>query len=341
MIFITMSLFLFGCAQKTTIKAMKSAKITDTSIKDIVVLGFQNDRIGQSEQISTMISNTKINGKKYFNLIERNNLNKITKEQKLNDSGLVNLTNDEPLTGLSQVQTLLMGKVNNFDVSKNRYYEKRTDNTRCVSYKYSKNKKRYCVSYREYNIRCKSHTYSLNTSIKIVKVKDSKIIFAKTYNSSSKYKHCLDESNNLPTKRSEGTRLANNIATQLVKDIAPSYIYFKVRLLSEPDIYFSMKDKSILKLALELIEHEKFHQANKLLRNLNKKLEYKSYVVMYDLALSEELLGNLKEAYDLYKKADDISIQQQGKIISDINDGLKRVKENLSELDKSKEQQAL
>ncbi len=329
---IIMAIVFSGCAQKTIVKAVKAPKVDDKSIQNISVLKFQNDTIGQSQQISSAMANVKFDKKKYFTLIDRANIDKILKEKELNDSGLVVLKDDKPTDGLSEVKTLLTGKVNNIDMSTSSFYEERTNYNNCIEYKYTKHNKKYCATYQKYSVLCRTNSYNLNTSIKIIKVSNSKILFAKTYQASSKYTHCTDDNHILPTKQNQGVVLAHDIAQQIVYDIAPSYQFFKVRLLKNPDIYYSMQEKSTLKLALELIDKKKYKYANKLLKKLNKSLKYKSYVGLYDLGLSYEILGNLNKALQYYKQADDIAIMEQNKSIDDITLAIKRVKQNQLEL---------
>ncbi|MFA9374340.1 MAG: hypothetical protein ACERKK_09285 [Poseidonibacter sp.] len=329
-------IFITGCAQKTQIRAIKAAQVTDKAIKNIGVLPFKSDYIAQSSQIDSTIANVKINDKNYFNLIDRNNISRIMEEKKLNDSGLVKLIKGNRTEGLAQIETLVTGKVNVSDVATSNYLEGRTDYDTCVRTAYTKKGDAYCAKYRTYNVKCKANTYSVNTKVKLIKVSNSKTIFTKNYSASNKIKKCIDQNIVLPTKRDQNTKLAGYIATQLVKDIAPSYVYFTAELMDEPDIDYTDIQKGLLKTSLVLIENKRLEKAEKLLKKLNKLTNFKSYVALYNYGIVNEALGNVEEALNLFKKAEDISLMT--KVEENIAIAIIRAEKNLIELQKSKKQ---
>jgi hypothetical protein len=327
---------LTGCAQKIELKAIKSAKVTDSSIKNIGVSSFKNDFVSQSVQIDSAISNVRVNDKKYFTLVDKKHINKILQEQKLNDSGLVNLINTNISNGLSQIETLVVGAVIVDDLSTSFFKESRTDYDRCIK-TYTSKGKTYCEQYRKYNVSCQSNKYNIKTKIKLIKVNDAKIIFADTYTASSKYKHCSDDNYTLPNQKTENSRLAQTIANKLVKDIAPSYVYFTVTLLDDIDVNLTEKQEILFENALEMIEYKRINKANQFLVDLNKQLNSKSYVVLYNLAITEESLGNIEKAYVLLKLAEDISLKTEG-IVEEIVMYIYEIENNLSEKIKVKKQ---
>lgn len=329
-------IFITGCAQKTQIRAIKAAQVTDKAIKNIGVLPFKSDKIAQSSQIDSAISNVKINDKNYFNLIDRNNISRIMEEKKLNDSGLVKLIKGNRTEGLAQIETLVTGKVNVSDLATSNYLESRTDYDTCVRTAYTKKGVSYCAKYRTYNVKCKANTYSVNTKVKLIKVSNSKTIFTKNYSASDKVKKCIDQNIVLPTKRDHNTKLAANIAMQLVKDIAPSYVYFTAELMDDPDIDYTEIQKGLLKTSLALIENKRLEKAKKLLKKLNKLTNFKSYVALYNYGIVNEALGNVEEALNLFKKAEDISLMT--KVEENIAIAIIRAEKNLIELQKSNKQ---
>jgi len=323
------SLIFTGCAQKVQIKAIKSAKITNNSIKNIGVASFENDNISQSIQVNSAISNVQINNKKYFNLVDKKNIDLILNEQKLNDSGLVNLIHNTQTNGLSQIETLVVGKVLLNNLTKSYFYENRTDYETCVK-TYTSKGKTYCEQYRRFNISCQANKYTVKTKIKLIQVNNAEILFADTYDVSSRHKHCSDDTHILPTRKIENTKLAKIIANQLIKDIAPSYVYFSIELLDDVDIDMTDKQETLFENALEMIKYKRIQKANQMLHNLNTQLKSKSYVVLYNLALTEESLGDINQAYQFLKKAEDISLKTDG-IIEEIVIYMKKMQENLSE----------
>lgn len=320
-----------SCASKTTIKSLKSGKIIDSDIKNITISNFLNDNIGQKNIINDKISNLVIEGKNYFTIINRDNLKEILKEKKLNDSGLVETSDNYEFIPLIQAKTILKGKIDNLSKSTSHYSETRTNYDRCISYYKDKNGKSYCDKYAKYSVSCIRANYNLSTSINITKISNSKQIFSKTYYSNMAKNHCSDDYNSLLSKHEAGVIMASNIANQLIKDIAPSYVYYDVELFDSADIQYDDKSEDTLELSLKLIKNKRIQKANELLYKLNVYTKYKSYVSLYNYAITLESLGEYDKALSFYKRADDIYIQNEKEISEEINSAIIRVKEAIIE----------
>lgn len=333
-IFFLFSLLFTSCSQKVTIKAIKAPKVLDKAIKNISISRFKNDNISQRSQISSEIYHIKINNQSYFNLINRNNLDEILKENKLNDSGLVNINADNTIS-LEQSEVLLKGEVLISDLSSNYFREKRVDYNSCIKVSIDKKGNKYCSQYRKYNVRCQTNTYTVNTEIELIKITSSKVLFLKNYEEKTTYSKCFDQSYILPSKQSENSKLAKLIAKRIIKDIAPSYEYFSATLLDSPDINYTKENENLLENALTLIENNRIEKASLLLNILNNNTHYKSYVSLYNYALTREVLGELELALKYYKQAEDISIK------NDMNDeifkAILRVENSLKEKRKIEE----
>lgn len=328
-----------GCAQKTQIRAIKAAEVNDPSIKDIAVAPFSNDNVSQSVQIDSALSNVTIKGERYFNVSDRVNLEKIMNEKKLNDSGLVDLIHKGSNTGLQQIRTLVTGSIGVDDVAMSNYLEGRTDYNTCVATTTDKKGNTYCTKYREYNVNCQKNTYTLTSNVKFIRVNDSKTIFAKAFTKNSSLSHCEDDSKVLLNKKDANTQQAGHIADELVKLVAPSYVYYTVTLLDDEDIKYTSEQSKQLKMALELIKNERTDKANEVLKSLNNTLGGQSYTTAYDLAVTEEALGNLYAAYELYQKAESLSLAK-GKVIEEIAFAMTRAKDSIEQFEKANKQMA-
>ena len=258
-------------------------------------------------------------------------------EKKLNDSGLVNLINKERDSGLEQMQTLVTGKVIVNDSARSSYREERTDYNTCVESKTNKKGKSYCVRYRKYHVSCVGNTYSVTSNVKFIRVSDAKTIFSGTYPATTKIGHCDDDNIVLPTKNEQNALLAGQISQDILKDIAPSYVSFVVTILDSEDVSYTSAQSTKLKMAIELIKNKRLDKANEVLTSLNNELQGQSCTALYNLAITEESLGNVENAYNLYVKAENISIGK-GKVIEEISASVLRSKSNLAELEKAKNQ---
>jgi tetratricopeptide (TPR) repeat protein len=334
LIIFSLIILISGCATKVQVKSLSPGAISDGSIKNIAVLEFENDNISQSRQIESAISNLTIDGKKYFNLIDREHLDKIIKANRLNLTGLVDSKND--FKGLKEVETLVAGKIEVSDVSKTLYLETRTDYSKCVEYKVNNKGKQYCSRYETYNVKCRKNVYTLNTKVKIIKVIDSSTLFAKNYIKRKSYKHCLDDDKILPSINSVNSDLAFFIANDFIRDIAPHYVYYRVTLLDDEDIEYNKQQSSLLENAITLVENGRIDKANELLKKLNNSFNSKSYVALYNLGVTQEALGNLQNAYELYQKAENITLLSSP--VDEVSNAVQRIKIELQKQKKAKAQ---
>jgi tetratricopeptide (TPR) repeat protein len=313
-----------GCSQKVNIKSVKSPKVLDTDIKQIKLVKLKHDNINQTNFIYAKLSNFVFDNKKYFKVISQNDIKSVLKEQRLNDSGLVNT--DEVFEGLQSAKSILSGKVSNHHTSSS-YRVKRTDYSKCLQYKKTKKGKEYCAKYREYSVGCKLHKYSVNTFIKLAKVSNGKTIFGKNYNQESEISKCKDEVKVLPKSIEVYQKLAKQISNDILIDLAPSYINRKVVVLDDLDIDLSSQNEKGFENALELLEKNRIDKANMVLYRLNREINNKSFVILYNLAITYESLGNLQEAYELLQKADSLA----NFLNEDISMSLKRVSHSIKE----------
>jgi len=326
-----------GCAQKTQVRAIQAAQISDPDIKDIAVVPFANDNVSQAVQINDALSNTIIKGQKYFNVVDRVNLEKIMDEKKLNDSGLVDIFTQESSSGLKQVKTLLTGEVSVDDVTALKYLEERSDYNTCIVTTTDKNGKSYCTKYKTYFVNCQKNSYTLTSNVQFIKVDDGKIIFSKGFTKNTTLKHCTDDTDVLPSKKDINTQQAAQIANDLVQLVAPSYVEYSVTLLDDEDIKYTKEQSKQLEIALELIKNQRIEKANEILHLLNNELNNQSYTTLYNLAVTEESLGNLQKAYQLYQNGETLTLKK-GKVIEEIAIALSRVKKSIDELEKANKQ---
>jgi tetratricopeptide (TPR) repeat protein len=323
-----------GCSTKVTVKGISPGQVNDSTIKNITILDFKNDNISQAREIESALSNLTVEGEKYFNVINREHLNEVIKENSLNSSGIVNSSND--FEGLEEAESFLTGSVEISDVSKVFYREYRTDYSSCVLYAKNKDGKEYCKEYRRYTVRCQKNLYTLNTKVKIIKVKNSTTLFSKNYLKRKRLKSCYDDPNDLPSVEVVNSELARLIANDVITDIAPHYVYYRVVLLDDEDIKYSEKESNMLQNSLELIKNKRIEKANELLKRLNNSLNAKSYVALYNLGVTEEALGNLQKAYDLYEKAENITLLSSS--VDEVSNAVQRIKIELQKQKKAKAQ---
>lgn len=294
-----LSIFLSGCAQKVRIKALNPAQIDRaTSTKNIAVVRFKNDGVGLSSKIERNLSRFKIENKPFFTVVSRNSINQVLKEQKLQNSGLVETGDIVEVGNLIGAQALISGRVGNANLSDTRFYEKRA---KCA------NKK--CTELYYYKVSCTKRVISLSADIKMVDVRKGDIIYADSSSKSSKFSHCKDDSRVLPSKESVAQRLAVSIASDFTYKLTPYYTYFEVELLDDPDLDYDDTQETLLESSLEYIEHNRLNKAENLLKRLVDSTSQQSYVAFYNLGLVKEAQGDYEKAKLYYEKADNLTIE--------------------------------
>jgi len=313
-----------GCAQKITIKALEPAEIDRVAYtKRIAITNFKNDRVGLSRKIEAKLAQFQINGKKYFRVISRDDLEKVIEEQKFQNSGLVDDKTAVKLGEIVGAQALISGRVSSPTKQDSYFYETRI---RCADLK--------CKELVTYKVRCMKRVFSLSADLKIVDVANTDVIYADTLTKGSMYKHCSDDSHALPSTEMAAQDLANKIATSFTYKLTPHYRNFQVELLDEPDIDYTDKEEKLLKVSLEYIEQGRYDKAEELLGRLVDATHEKSYVPFYNLGVIKEAEGKYKEAQEYYDMADHLMIEP----VEEINSAVLRIRKLIAKKEKTMEQ---
>jgi curli biogenesis system outer membrane secretion channel CsgG len=131
--FLILVIFFTACSQKVRIRALEPAQIDRISeTKRIAVLNFNNDRVGLSRKIEAKLASFRINNKKYFTIVSRNDFNTIIKEQKLQSSGLVDEDSSVKVGELIGAEAIISGDVRRPTKQDSYFYEPRV---RCANSK--------------------------------------------------------------------------------------------------------------------------------------------------------------------------------------------------------------
>jgi curli biogenesis system outer membrane secretion channel CsgG len=299
-------IFLSGCSQKITIRAIEPAEVDRASLtKKVSVVPFQNDRVGISDKIEANLANQKFENKNYFTLINRKDFDKIIAEQKIQNSGLVELSTAVEVGNLIGAEAIISGNAGSASSSDTHYYENRVA---CADKK--------CKEFVNYQVGCTKRVVSLSAEIRMVDVSKGDIIYADTMNKSLNFSHCSDDSHPLPSTQSAAQNLANIIADGFTRKLVPHYRYFEVVLLEKPDIKYNNKEEKLLELSLEYIKQNRLDKAEQFLVDLIDSTNQKSYVAFYNLGVIKEANGQYVYAQKYYKKADELMIDPAEEVSS-------------------------
>ena len=311
-------IFLFsGCASKITIKALQSSKIEKEKINSIKVEKFRNDDINQTESLANKIANKVVDNKRVFTL-----------------------KND-----IFGTDAIITGEVLNSSVNVHTYYEEEIDYSRCRFYRYDeKNRTKRCIEYAVRYIPCENRDYNVTTNVQLIKPVTNNIIFSKTYDKSTSENICFDHPYPFHNRLSSNairvnSQIANEIATDLIDDISPHYVYFNINIIEELDEdnpLYTKEQRYRFEKIVDLIENTNLDIAKPQLESLNQELNGKSFEVIYNLALINEAFGQLAYAHNLYNQAK--LMTQNIEYLDLINYGINRTIINLEERIKAKSQ---
>ena len=317
-------LLLSGCAQKVAIRALEPAQVDRVSnTKKITVANFSNDRVGLSTKIEANLARFRIEDKQYFTLVSRNDFEKIIKEQRIQNSGLVDPKTVVKVGQLIGAEAIINGNVGRPTASDTYFYEKRV---RCAD--------KECKNLVNYKVRCKKRIIGLSSELRIVDVQRGDIIFADTFSDNAVYKHCSDDQRVIPSTEIVAQRLASNMANKFTYKLTPQYRHFKVALLEDPDLDYTKNQEALLENSLEYIEQGRYDKAEGLLMRLVDTTDSQSYVPFYNLGVISEARGKYRDAKEYYAYADNLMIAP----VEEINEAISRINRLITKREKTREQ---
>ncbi len=317
--------FTSACSTKINVRALEPAQVDKASLtKKITVASFKNDTVGLSGKIEANLANEFIDDKQYFTIVNRSDFDKVIKEQKIQNSGLIEVSTAVEVGSLIGAQAIISADVGQVTSADSYYYEKRT---KCADKK--------CKEIIEYKVQCLNRTVGLSAELRMVDVSRGDIIFADTISKVSKHNHCSDDSRAIPSKEMASQSLASAIANSFTYKLTPHYRYFEVVLLENPDLDYTSEQEKLLEVSLEYIKQKRYDKAEVFLTDLIDSTNQKSYVPFYNLGVIKEVQGNYSDAQNFYKFADDLMLEPVEEIciahvrIQDIIEKDKKTKQQL------------
>ena len=292
------SVFMSGCAQKVAIQALEPAEIDRAAqTKKVSVAPFKNDKIGLSTKIEANLAKHRLDDKKYFTIVSRSDFDRIIREQKIQNSGLIDESTAVEVGSLIGAEAIISGNVGKVTSSDTRFYEART---RCGDKK--------CKTVIRYRVGCTKRVIGLSAEIRMVDVVRGDIIYADTMKKSTVYKHCSDDSRALPSREMAAQNMATTMANNFTFKLTPHYRKFEVTLLEDPDLDYNDRQEELLEVSLEYIKQARYDKAERFLFDLIDSTQQQSYVAFYNLGVIKEAQGNYKDAKEYYGAADDLMI---------------------------------
>ena len=304
------ALFFIGCSQKSVniYAVVKPNQVTSDDIRNIKIEDIKNDKVNLKEKIIQKMQavNKIIPG--YFSINNKNfkSVLKGKEDLVINDEFYTKKVKINYQHDRCKVALYSCKNVNNMFFCKKTpkiYSLKDFDNIQKESYE---NRNYILIDNNLYkkeinckpefaNIKCERKTILLDVKIDILN-RDNMFIFSNNYQKSLIDDSCedIDEIDEFDTRvyksnldlNSEKNHLANLIANEFIKDIAPHYATFSASLFDDVDVDMNSKDEDKFKKIIDSIS-DNVTTTFKFIPNMQNLLNKypKSCVIRYDLAV--------------------------------------------------------
>ncbi len=280
-------LFCFGCGTTTMrINVKRPAEINLKNYNKIAV-GDITDEYGRKSRHSKDVADsitTTLFESKHFDVLDRQHLQAVIEEHKLNFSGIIDESTAGELGKIIGAAALVFGRIQTDD-----YKEERTSSDGYTDKDGNYHKKYY-----------RNGVYTLLVNIKVIDIQTAKVLAVKTLAASYKDKTSAD--NKTPPKINASalyTSCINNIKRQFLKMVAPYVV--SVNATFQTDSKLPEIDNAIIQFKIG-----EWDEGMKLLEETTKKpgLEPKVLAkVYYDLGLAQMYRGEFENSKQNLKKA--------------------------------------
>jgi len=317
---------LMGCAPKVTTSVLMPSKADGiSSLRNVAVLPFSGSYGTQlTPSAENVLVTAEVNGVRYFTVADRQNLNRVISEQKLQISGITDDNTAVKLGRLAGVQGIFTGTAES-TVSSSNYTESRT---KCSG----SDSKGKCISYYDYTVVCTRKKAAITFIPKLIDVSTAQVVYSDKIYGDAEDKRCMDSGVALLSDYELLKSAENSVMYEFRTQVAPYSANIKLTLLTDKS-GLDGDGKDLLKSA------QKFAEANRLDRacaiwqeGAAKYPESPSF--LYNLGLCREAEAKYEEAQELYKKAD-AQTDEPDKVIGS---ALERIKQRIEQQGRLKEQ---
>ena len=315
-----LSLLAYGCAPKVATQVTMPAKDQEAAeIKKVAVLPFDGNYGKQaSVEIENVLTSADVKGQKYFTVVDRQNIQKVMSEQKLQTSGIVDVNTAVKLGKIIGAEGVYIGSadISNSDEG---YSEGRS---KCSS-RASDGK---CLSYYNYNVSCSKRTVGLTIIPKLIDIATGQVKYTSRLGSTEDAKRCSDSSSPLPAKE-ELAGIANYKAMkQFREEVAPYDVTVYIEVLEKTDGITDASGKDSLKYSVAFAKNGRLDRACDIWRKGAEQYQ-DAISFVYNIGICIETEGDLEGALDQYMKADKMTMKPEDAI----NNAIARVKRRIAD----------
>ncbi|QAR32624.1 hypothetical protein EP073_04135 [Geovibrio thiophilus] len=297
MILAVTALLMSGCAPKITESVLMPAGAEGISgIRSVAVIQlYGNYGAKITPSVENVLASAEVQGSRYFTVADRQNLNRIMQEQKLQVSGVADEVTAVKLGRLTGVQGIFTGSAE-MSVSTERYTAERS---RCSS----RDKKGKCTAYVNYTVTCIEKNAEIVFLPKLIDVSTALLAYSDRISSSSTDRTCPDSSIAPASDESLLSAAESGVLNKFRKQIAPYTAGVTFTLMKSDDGIKESEGRKLLKFSLDFAEAGRMDRACEMWLEGSEKYP-QSPAFLHNLGLCSEIKADYDKALELYKRAD-------------------------------------
>ena len=309
---------------KTTI-LMPAKSTAAAKVRRIAVLPFDGPWYsgvtqGLSARVEALLASIRVNDEKYFVVVDRQNLDRILREQEISLSAAADPKTAVRIGKVTGVEALLTGTVVEAAV-RDEYYTRKTQ--KCAS----SNKKGVCTRYYEVSHRCTERTAILTFIPKLVDVTTGHLLFSESLGKKLSDSACPTLGDTLWSKEQMIAHLTDATLDELSRWLAPYPMKVRLRLKGADKMVKKIDEvKAKFKIAVKFAGNKRLDRACELWAECHEITRDDSIAVLFNMGVCREIAGDFQGARDFYVQADKACVEPD----STVSNALKRIQERLS-----------
>jgi curli biogenesis system outer membrane secretion channel CsgG len=316
---VVLSTGLSGCVgtKISTTTELPPNNLAAASLHKIAVLPFQGPGGDQATvEIESALAQITQNGQSFFTVIDRRTLQNALNELKLHDTGLVDEKTAVKIGHLIGAEGVYTGSVFMPPIVRQSHKETRSKcNDAPSSSLFSK-----CKSSSDYSVSCTKKVAQYTLIPRLVEIKTAHIIYQPTITATSENSFCAEAD----TQGEEADEVLRGnahteVMTKFKKDVGPHMETFDLTIKTDESA-LTDKAKQQFRDSLAFAKSGRMDRACAAWRSLQQE-NADNVAVRYDIAVCDEVAGNLSQALAGFK-AIDTNLSRPDK---DVNEALTRV----------------
>ncbi len=319
---LALGFFVFSaCRPQIKTQALVPAKAYEASrLRRIAVLPISGpDGESLTAQVEALLVGIRVNGQPYFQVIERNELERIAAEQKLSLSGMVDEKSAAAVGSLIGAQGMVWGVTNGGKEEMRHFTE---DRTNCAQ----RDKDGKCVRWEQKKVSCRERQVSYEFTFKVVEVETGRIAGSETLSAQASSRWCEGERGGLETRQALSDKARSQVLSQFRLMMAPYTVELSIELLDRDDSKMSGDVKDRIDEGVKWLKESRPDRAQPLFQAAYASHK-EGYALPYLLGVCAELSGDLDQAQAYYQQADSATRRP----VAAVNAALSRIRQKISD----------